>query len=89
MESIFELGRVLITPGAEDLLPPDQIDRALARHAVGDWGELCGEDVQLNNKALQTGDRLLSAYRTSDGDKFWIITEAEREYTTILLPSEY
>ena len=58
-------------------------------YARGDWGDLCSEDKQANDDALSVGARLLSAYHTGDGRKFWIITEADRSVTTVLLPEEY
>jgi len=66
----------------------------LNRHVSGDWGEVWDEDKQANEQALIDGTRLLSAYRTSLGEKLWLITEAidesgRRAATTILLPSEY
>ena len=84
----FQLGQVVITPTALEKLKSDDILHALNRHVVGDWGELDDEDRQTNDEALQSGDRLLSAYR-SGGTKFWIITEASREVTTVLLPEDY
>lgn len=62
---------------------------ALARHAAGDWGDLCDEDWHTNNEAPKNGARLFSAYHSDDGVKFWIITEADRSVTTVLLPEEY
>ena len=62
------------------------MERALTRHAAGDWGNLCDEDRRENELALQEGHRLLSAYQADDGTKFWIITEADRSVTTVLLP---
>ena len=56
---------------------------------MGDWGELDEEDKKANDQALQTGERLLSAYRTANGTKFWIITEADRASTCVLLPEDY
>ena len=61
----------------------------LARHVTGDWGELPVEDRAENHLSLQQGFRLLSSYRTSAGDKLWVITEADRSATTLLLPEEY
>ena len=84
----FPLGQVVITPNALEKLNSDDILNALNRHVVGDWGELDEEDRQTNDEALQSGCRLLSAYR-SDSTKFWIITEASREVTTVLLPEDY
>jgi hypothetical protein len=60
----------------------------IARHAAGDWGDLDKHDRRANEEALKTGARLLSAY-TLEGVKFWVITEADRSATTVLLPSEY
>ena len=61
----------------------------LQRHVAGDWGEVCAEDKQSNDHALVEGTRILSAYRAADGTKFWIITEADRSVTTVLLPEDY
>jgi hypothetical protein len=87
----FALGQTFITPGAQEALEiagetPIQF---LRRHISADWGELSEEDVQENELSLREGFRLLSAYRTSKGQKIWIITEADRSTTTILLPDEY
>lgn len=61
----------------------------IERHAAGDWGELDAEDLKENEFSLENGFRLLSAYHLNDGTGFWIITEADRSSTCILLPSEY
>lgn len=61
----------------------------MRRHAKGDWGDLDVEDLQANDAALKSGGRLVSSYRTESGTKFWIITEADRSATTVLLPEEY
>jgi hypothetical protein len=87
----FELGHVVMTPGAGEALlaaqhvPPE----FLLRHKHGDWGELCAEDRRENARALRRGSRLLSAYRTRTEEKLWIITEGDRSVTTLLLPAEY
>ncbi len=86
---LFPLGQTLTTPGALDAVPPSEMLQALRRHARGDWGDLCDEDRQANDLALKNGARLLSAYRTKSGTKFWIITEWDRSATTVLLPEEY
>lgn len=83
------LGEVVITQGAMSELPADEVRQCLQRHVEGDWGELCQEDWTLNDEALETEQRLLSSYRTTSGTSFWIITEWDRSYTTILLPEEY
>ena len=59
------------------------------RHVVGDWGDLCAEDKQVNDQAVVGGMRILSAYQAANGTKFWIITEADRRTTTVLLPEDY
>ena len=61
----------------------------LRRHARGDWGEVCAEDAQENNLSVDRGFRILSAYTLSTGVKVWVITEADRSSTCILLPEEY
>lgn len=84
-----ELGRVVATPGALDALTQADIDRALSRHRVGDWGDLCRDDWQQNDVALEDGARLLSQHHSPAGRKFWVVTEADRSATTVLLPEEY
>jgi hypothetical protein len=87
----FALGQVVATPGALDaLLQANQTPfEFLARHIVGDWGELDPQDVQANEDALQCGARVLSRYQTTQGVVLWLITEHDRSVTTILLPEEY
>ena len=84
----FRLGRTLATPGALRVLKPEEILQGLARHARCDWGEVDDEDKSANDFAVTRRLRILSAYRAS-GVKFWIITEADRSATTVLLPDEY
>ena len=81
--------RVVATPGALSELNDEARLDALARHARGDWGDAGPNDWAENELALKDGSRLLSVYHTPDGVKFWIITEADRSSTAILLPSEY
>jgi hypothetical protein len=87
----FDPGRILATPGALDAIASSGDDPLdfLFRHLDGDWGDLSPEDIRENELSLQHGWRLLSAYTLKNGTKIWIITEATRESTTILLPSEY
>lgn len=87
----FPLGQIAATPGALEAMTNSgqRPDFFLARHQTGDWGEVDTEDWQANDQALIHGDRLLSAYRTLRGVKLWIITEANRSATTIILPEEY
>ncbi len=84
------LGRVVATPGALQLLRDAGEDPFgyLARHASGDWGELDVHDRRENQRSLKHGWRVLSSYAVGEG-KVWIITEADRSVTTILLPDEY
>ena len=88
-EAKFPLGRTVITANAATMLTQQDIERGLTRHATGDWGDMDESDGQENDRALQIGCRLLSAYRSAGGIRFWIITEASREATTILLPEDY
>ncbi len=86
----FPLGQVVATPGALKLLEEagEDLFYYLARHHSGDWGELDSHDRRENELSLKHGWRLLSSYPVGDR-KVWIITEADRSVTTILLPSEY
>lgn len=85
----FSLGQLLATPAVLERISNDQMLAALNRHARGDWGDVDEHDRQANNTALREGTRLLSSYHTADGTRFWIITEADRSATTVLLPEEY
>jgi hypothetical protein len=85
----FTTGIVVITPNALDRLTPTDIQRGLQRHQAGDWCDLGEEDWQENDRAVQAGSRLLSSYRSEGGVPFWIITEADRSATTLLLPDDY
>ena len=85
--SLFSLGYVVMTPGAAAL----EVDFIpyMVRHASGDWGDLDAFDRQQNDLAVKQGLRILSAYNTDAGSRFWIITEADRSATTIILPEDY
>ena len=88
----FALGQTYVTPGAEDaLMIAGQTGiEFLRRHMSNDSGDLSDEDVRENELSLKEGFRLLSEYRTAKGQRLiWIITEADRSSTTILLPDEY
>ena len=89
--SLFSLGQVVATPGALTALQKagQQPQEFLARHLQGDWGDLCEEDRQENALSLDRDFRLLSRYNTSAGEALYVITEADRSVTTILLPKEY
>ena len=88
---LFPLGRIVATPGALEALTAAAVHPTalLARHAVGDWGELCDEDRRENEFSLNRGLRLLSSYRLPTGATVWLITESDRSATTLLVPSEY
>ena len=90
-QELFSPGRTVITPGALDALASAEQHPGdfLQRHLSGDWGELCEDDIAANEQALLSGLRLMSAYSISPQQKIWIITEADRSATTILLPEEY
>ena len=85
----FDLGIIVVTPAAEECIDRPDIDEALGRHARGDWGDLNPDDCRQNELALREGSRLLSAYSDRRDTRFWIITEADRSVTTILLPDDY
>ena len=84
----FGLGQMVITASASLRLSTEEVLTALRRHASGDWGDLCPEDAMANDEALRQGGRLLSAYGQGEC-RFWIITEADRSVTTVLLPDDY
>lgn len=87
---LFPLGRVFATPGAVKALTLANVypARLLERHVTGGWDEMGRDDQLANIEALVDGGRIFSAYRVGDL-KIWLITEANRASTTILLPSEY
>lgn len=85
----FKLGRTLATPGALAVAEPEEMAGLMARHHSGDWGDLSQDDLDENELSVEQGYRVLSAYLTRSGDKLWIITEADRSSTTVLLPEEY
>ena len=85
----FSLGRIVMTQSVSQTLSLGDIGTALLRHARGDWGDVCAEDREANESALWDGLRLFSVYHDRKGVKFWIITEADRNTTTVLLPYDY
>ena len=91
MKPLFTLGQLVATPGALAVLEKagQQPGDFLARHVRGDWGEVPPEDIRENDFSLKQGFRLLSAYHTNAGDRLWVITEADRSSTCILLAEEY
>lgn len=85
----FRLGRCCITPHALARLTHEDVMRALERHVTGDWGDVNEADRQENELSLREGFRLLSVYHSPTGLAYWVITEADRSLTTILLPEDY
>lgn len=87
----FTLGTLVLTPGAIDALlrSGETPIPMLLRHVSGDWGNISDDDKQANERAIDKGERLLSSYNTKLGVKLWVITEANRTCTTVLLPDEY
>lgn len=90
-QPLFSLGHVMATPGAMALLQGDT-DLAgllITRHLLGDWGNVDSEDWATNNQAIKMGNRIVSSYVLHGAGTVWLITEADRSTTTLLLPSEY
>ncbi len=87
---LFPLGRVVATPGALSSLAVAGQDpgELLERHQRGDWGEVPPEDARENRRSVANGWRILSSYAVGS-DRIWIITEADRSSTCLLLPYEY
>ncbi len=87
--ALFELGQICGTPAVLEAVSPEEMADAICRHSRCDWGELDRQDQLANKRALESGGRLLSAYKTKSGTKVWVITEANRAVTTVLLPEDY
>lgn len=83
------LGRIVATPAALGTVSQPDIVAALRRHASGDWGDVDADDRAANDDALKSGERLLSVYQSATGTTFWVLTEADRSVTTVLLPDDY
>jgi hypothetical protein len=88
-EAKFPLGQLLVTRGAQEVLTAADMKRALFWHSQGSWGEVSEEDAAENDFSVPRRLRILSAYVADEGTRFWVITEADRSATTILLPEEY
>ncbi|MCX8967319.1 plasmid related protein [Erwinia psidii] len=90
MTQCFPAGRLCVTCGINELIANGlNLFPLLTRHLNADWGDLCHDDIVLNHQALKEGGRLFSAYQVGSDLTIWIITEADRSATTLLLPSEY
>ena len=90
-QPLFGIGQLVATPGALAALAKAEQSPVefLTRHVTGDWGELPVEDRAENFLSVEQGFRVLSNYRTLAGERIWVITEADRSLTTLLLPEEY
>ncbi len=85
----FDVGQVRATPAAIEKIYEDDFFNCFVRHMAGDWGDLEEHDWKANDDAVEFGSRIISAYNDRHGTRFWIITEADRSATTVLLPEEY
>lgn len=88
---LFSLGQCVITPGAQEELASLHVEPAilLRRHQSGDWGNLSEHDQEANREAIIKGLRVFSSYELTPTVRVWVITEADRSATTILLPEDY
>jgi len=89
--ALFSLGQIVATPGALEVLDRYAINAVdlIVRHQSGDWGNVPPGDAEENLRSVENGCRILSSYPISDDQNLWIITEADRSVTTLLLPEEY
>ena len=87
--ALFRLGQIVATPNALSKLSSDDVLRGIQRHQSGDWGDVDAHDREANNYALTDGTRLFSVYHSTAGLKFWLITEADRSSTCVLMPEDY
>lgn len=85
----FMLGQIVATPNALAQLTQEDIHVGIQRHQAGDWGDVDDHDRQENELSLRHGFRLLSVYHAANNTKFWVISEADRSVTTVLLPEDY
>jgi hypothetical protein len=87
----FNLGIVVHTPAVVEKVPDSRIYECLKRHSMGDWGDVPLEDWRENDLSLHHNLRLFSVYGIEEGgeEKFWVITEADRSSTTVLMPEDY
>jgi len=85
----FRLGKIVSTPNALDRLTQEDILVGIQRHQAGDWGDVSEHDRTKNELSLKQGLRLWSVYHAANGVKFWLITEADRSATSVLVPEDY
>ena len=88
---LFSLGKVLLTSATNAMFCEGSLDvsELINRHVSGDWSDMCDDDIESNKDAIANGFRVFSSYKLSESQNIWIITEADRSITTILLPDEY
>ena len=84
----FKLGRITVTPNVLTSITQEEILVGIQRHQAADWGEVTSESRMANDHALKVGTRIRSVYRSARGIPFWILTEANRSKSTILLPQD-
>jgi hypothetical protein len=89
MTMLFDLGAIRITDGAAAALGVDEAVVMVRRHLTGDWGEMDAHDRRVNREAAHDGNRVVSQYRAASGALIWVVTEADRSATTLLLPEEF
>ena len=87
-KTLFPLGALVITSAAGEALPRVDVVHALRQHGAGIWGDLSQDDRVANDTAVKNGGRILSTYGSTNGIQFWVITEADRSATTVLLPDD-
>ena len=85
----FNLGQIVITSNAEAALTPEDVSTALLRHSRGDWGDVCAEDKQINERGVVNQGMILSSYPSVKGVTFWVITDPGHAVSTVLLPDDY
>jgi hypothetical protein len=85
----FVLGELVITSAALQAVPAEEIYRGIDRHVCGDWGEVSDADRVENEFALRHGLRVMSVFESKGGVRFWVLSEADRSVTTVLLPGDY
>lgn len=85
----FKLGKILITSAVKEKISMRDIFIGLGKHSLGDWGNICEEDKTCNDEAVKNKKRIISQFESENNEKYWIITEYDRSYTTVLLPEEY
>jgi len=89
MKTLFNLGRVNITASVSAAMSYSTVISALEQFASGNWGDICLDDWNRNGYAISNGGRIIGVYHDEKGKRFWVITEADRSLTTVLLPEDF